>query len=262
MTVLVVEDEEDIRTILRMSLQQFGGFTVVDTASGSEAVEAARRLRPDVVLLDVMMPDIDGPEVLAALRADPATRSLPVIFLTAKAMPAELERLRALGARAILTKPFDPVALPGLVRQALSGGVPEERRTRTPAGASPAPPLDTASIGAEAMQKLVGLTGETGSDLIAELIDLFETSTPDTLRQLKVLVPADASTGARLGHSLKGSAGTLGAIGIAEAAATIEQLCRDGRPDEIRPHIDRIDQALGAVIAGLRAERRRLLGDE
>jgi len=262
MTVLVVEDEEDIRTIVRMSLQQLGGFTVIDTASGADAIDAARRLRPDVVLLDVMMPDIDGPGVLAALRAEPATRDIPVIFLTAKAMPDELERLRALGARAIFTKPFDPVALPDLVRQALEGGAPDERPQGATASASPSPELNTAAIDAAVMKKLVGLTGETGGDLIGELLDLFETSTPDTLGRLKVVTETDASIGARLGHSLKGSAGTLGAIGIADAAATIEQLCRDGRVSETRPHVDRIEEALGTVIAGLRAQRERLLGSE
>ena len=89
---------------------------VEDAASGAEGLRKAETSEPDVVLLDVMMPVQDGPSVLAALRSNPATARIPIVFLTAKAMSAEVARLLALGARGVLTKPFDPMKLPGLLR--------------------------------------------------------------------------------------------------------------------------------------------------
>ncbi len=116
MKVLLIDDDDDIRSIARMSLSRLGGMEVVEAASGAEGVRKAQDEKPDVILLDVMMPGTDGSATLAALRSQPATASIPVIFLTAKAMPAEIERLRALGATGLLTKPFDPRTLPENVR--------------------------------------------------------------------------------------------------------------------------------------------------
>ena len=116
MKVLVVDDEADIRRIARLGLSRLGGCDVVEASSGSEALEQARRSRPDVILLDVMMPGQDGPATLKALRADPETEAVPVVFLTAKAMPSEVARLTALGAAGVLTKPFDPRTLAEQVR--------------------------------------------------------------------------------------------------------------------------------------------------
>ena len=96
----------------RLSLSRVGKMEVVEAASGLEGVRSAERDAPDVILLDVMMPGLDGPSTLAALRSDPRTTAIPVVFLTAKAMPAEVERLKDLGARGVLIKPFDPMTLP------------------------------------------------------------------------------------------------------------------------------------------------------
>jgi CheY-like chemotaxis protein len=118
--VLMVDDEPDIRKIGQISLAHVGGWEVVLAASGPEGLEAARRERPDLILLDVMMPGMDGPATLAALRAEEATRDIPVIFMTAKAQRAELERYVALGARAVIVKPFDPMSLPDEIRKRLA----------------------------------------------------------------------------------------------------------------------------------------------
>ena len=107
--VLVVDDEQDIREIVSMSLETWRGWEVTCVASGAEAVERVRAMRPDVVLLDVMMPGQDGPDTLAALRADPETRDVPVVFLTAKM--ADRSRFVAMGAAGVLPKPFDPMRL-------------------------------------------------------------------------------------------------------------------------------------------------------
>ncbi len=116
MKILIIDDDDDIRSIARLSLSRLGGMEVIEAASGAEGVRKGRDEKPDVILLDVMMPAMDGSATLAALRAQPATSATPVIFLTAKAMRVEIERLRGLGAAGILTKPFDPRTLPADVR--------------------------------------------------------------------------------------------------------------------------------------------------
>jgi len=109
--VLVIDDEEDIREVARLSLELVGHYQVLTASCGRDGLDYARSHRPDAILLDVMMPDMDGPAALTALRADPSTRDIPVLFLTAKTQQAERKRLAALGAAGILTKPFDPLKL-------------------------------------------------------------------------------------------------------------------------------------------------------
>lgn len=111
MKVLLIDDEPDIRRVARLGLSRVGGMEVIEASTGAEGLVKAREERPDAVLLDVMMPGLDGPSTLARLREDPATAGVPVVFLTAKAIGAEVDRLRALGAAGVLTKPFDPMTL-------------------------------------------------------------------------------------------------------------------------------------------------------
>ena len=115
-SIMLVEDEPDIRTVAVMALEMVGGFRVRACGSGEEALQAVDAFNPQLLLLDVMMPGMDGPGLLAALRARPATAATPVIFLTAKAQPEEIARLRALGAIEVLAKPFDPMTLAEQVR--------------------------------------------------------------------------------------------------------------------------------------------------
>lgn len=122
MRVLIIDDEADIRRIARLSLSKVGKMEVVDAAGGLDGLRLAAAENPDVILLDVMMPGLDGPGTLAALRSNPVTASIPVVFLTAKAMPAEIERLRGLGVCGVLTKPFDPMKLPQQVTACLGVG--------------------------------------------------------------------------------------------------------------------------------------------
>lgn len=116
MKILIIDDEDDVRSISHLSLGRVGGMEVLEASNARDGLEIARRENPDVVLLDVMMPEIDGPATLAALRAEPSTSSIPVIFLTAKAMPAEILRLKALGGLEVITKPFNPMKLAEQVR--------------------------------------------------------------------------------------------------------------------------------------------------
>lgn len=121
MKVLVIDDEDDIRRVARLSLAAVGGMDVCEASSGSLAVRKAREEQPDVVLLDMMMPGMDGLATIRALRGDPETADIPVVFLTAKAMSAEVDRLKGLGACGVLVKPFDPLTLPRLLRELLDG---------------------------------------------------------------------------------------------------------------------------------------------
>ena len=115
--ILYVEDDDDIRTITVMALEMLGDFEVAAFAAGPAALDRATAFAPDLILLDVMMPGMDGPTTLTGLRAQPALADVPAVFFTAKAQPDEVRRLRDLGASDVLAKPFDPEALPGALHR-------------------------------------------------------------------------------------------------------------------------------------------------
>jgi CheY-like chemotaxis protein len=107
--VLYVDDEPDIREIVELALGLVEGLNVEVCESGERALQRLPDITPDLVLLDVMMPGTDGPTTLQRMRADPRFANIPVVFVTAKAMPAEVARFRELGAVAVIAKPFDPL---------------------------------------------------------------------------------------------------------------------------------------------------------
>jgi two-component system, OmpR family, response regulator len=115
--ILYAEDDEPIRTICEMALRKVGGFEVIACATGAEALAQAPGARADLILLDVMMPGMDGRETLARLRAIPATAATPVVFLTAMVQPNEVSALRKLGVVDVIAKPFAPMTLPDKLRQ-------------------------------------------------------------------------------------------------------------------------------------------------
>lgn len=111
MKLLLIDDEPDIREVASLSLEIDGEHEVITAANGLAGIERARIDRPDAILLDVMMPGLDGPSTLERLRSLDATRHIPVLFLTAKVQASELKRLASLGVRGIIAKPFDPLTL-------------------------------------------------------------------------------------------------------------------------------------------------------
>lgn len=119
MKVLIIDDEDDIRSVAALSLGILGGIEVVEAESGQDGINKAASEKPDVILLDMMMPEMDGPTTLIALRNNLDTNMIPVIFLTARAMTSEMEKLKLMGAKGILTKPFDPTALASQVKAIL-----------------------------------------------------------------------------------------------------------------------------------------------
>ncbi len=115
-SVLMVDDDPDIRKICRLSLASVGKWRVQLAADGLEALELAAKERPDVVLLDVMMPGMDGPTTLSKLREIPSMVDVPVILMTAKVQTHEVEKYLNLGALGVIAKPFDPMTLPDQIK--------------------------------------------------------------------------------------------------------------------------------------------------
>ncbi len=113
--VLLVEDDPDIQIIARLALESVGGMDVCVCNSGAEAIDRAARFGPDLILIDVMMPEMDGPATLAALHQLPELAHIPAIFLTARVQRHEVEEYRALGAIDVIAKPFDPMTLSQLL---------------------------------------------------------------------------------------------------------------------------------------------------
>ena len=117
--VILVDDDPDIRTVGELSLGQIGGWNVTTAASGMEALEKIGEADPDVILLDVMMPDMDGPSTFAKMREIESFANTPVIFITAKVQRQEVERYFSLGASGCIGKPFDPMTLPAEISEIL-----------------------------------------------------------------------------------------------------------------------------------------------
>lgn len=122
--VLVVDDEDDIREVTQLSLEMTTDWEVQVASSGAEALERAVAERPDAILLDVMMPEMDGPTTYRMLQEQPETRGIPVVLLTAKVQPSDQRALADLGVQGVLSKPFDPMALAGDLSRLLGWGRP------------------------------------------------------------------------------------------------------------------------------------------
>lgn len=120
--VLLIDDDESVRIIAEMSLTELGDWEVLTASGGEQGLETAKREQPDAILLDVMMPVVDGPTTLQRLMADPEIAGIPVVFMTAKVMPDEIKRLLALGAKGVIMKPFEPELLSGEVHRLLGHG--------------------------------------------------------------------------------------------------------------------------------------------
>ena len=117
--ILIIDDEEDIREVASLSLETVAGWEVIKASSGAQGVARAAEHRPDAILLDVMMPGMDGPDTFRELRRNPATAGIPVLLLTAKVQGSDQRRFAGLGVEAVLFKPFDPLTLATQISRAL-----------------------------------------------------------------------------------------------------------------------------------------------
>jgi len=220
--ILHVDDEPDIRDVVELSLGLDAAFTTRNCGSGQEALALAAEWKPDFILLDVMMPGMDGPATLAQLRSDERTTKIPVIFMTARAQAREVDRFRALGAVGVIAKPFDPMTLAASVRSYI--GPPRDPMEELRAGFLLRVARDAASF-SEARQAL--RSGEREQD---------------TLDRVK-----------QLAHGLSGAGGIYGFAALSDAAAVLEdaviaELTHSG------PGAD-TDSALDAVLARCEIEQ-------
>jgi two-component system, OmpR family, response regulator len=127
--VLLVDDDADIRQIGAMALRRVGGLEVEVCEGGRQALRRARSFEPDLILLDVMMPGMDGPAVAEAFRGTPQCKHVPIVFVTAKAQKHEIARYLDLGALGVIKKPFDPMALADNLRELWARHITEEERS-------------------------------------------------------------------------------------------------------------------------------------
>ncbi len=121
--ILIIDDEDDIREITALSLEVTAGWEVFKASSGRDGVEKAAVEQPDAILLDVMMPEMDGPTTLLELRRRPETAAIPVVFLTAKVQAADRRRFAGIAVAAVLSKPFDPITLSSQIAGALGWNI-------------------------------------------------------------------------------------------------------------------------------------------
>lgn len=115
--ILYVEDEPDIQAVAKLALEAVGGFDLQVCSSGEEALACAISYAPDLFLLDVMMPGLDGPDTFRALQKIPELADVPAIFMTAKVQPNEVAEYKTLGALDVIAKPFDPMTLSDQIRK-------------------------------------------------------------------------------------------------------------------------------------------------
>src|SRR6202051_527168 len=189
--ILHVDDEPDIREVVELSLGLDPDFTVRSCGSGKEALAVAAEWQPDFILLDVMMPVMDGPATLVQLQENARTASIPVIFMTARAQAREVDRFRSLGAVGVIPKPFDPMTLAAAVRSYVQ-----------PAH----DPLDDLRAGF-----LLRVKKDVAA-LSQDRIALKDGSRlPGTLDRIK-----------RIAHGLSGAGGIYGFAEISDAAAALE----------------------------------------
>jgi len=109
--ILCIDDEEDITEVAGMALETLGNLEVLKSNSGSSGIEKATNLQPDLILLDVMMPEMDGPATLGKILSNPDIKHIPVIFMTARVQPKEIQEYIDMGAIGVIEKPFDPMSL-------------------------------------------------------------------------------------------------------------------------------------------------------
>ena len=118
-SVVIIDDEIDIRVVLRMALETVGGMEVVEFEAAADALAYLKRTRPSIILLDYMMPEMDGPATLRKIREMPECAGVPVVFLTARAQTHELAEYKTMGVAGTITKPFDPMQLADQIKEDL-----------------------------------------------------------------------------------------------------------------------------------------------
>jgi CheY-like chemotaxis protein len=133
--ILIIDDEEDIREVASLSLEATAGWQVVTASSGARGIELAKQHQPDAILMDVMMPGVDGPTTFKQMQQTPEISHIPVLLLTAKVQGVDKRRFADLGVAAVLFKPFDPLTLAEQITRALNWNLPTVPATRATSSA-------------------------------------------------------------------------------------------------------------------------------
>jgi CheY-like chemotaxis protein len=201
-SILLVDDEPDIRTIAEMSLSQVGGWKTILASNGAQALELAAKHKPDVILLDVMMPEMDGVSTFKALAAAAETRNIPVIFMTAKVQSHEKADYVGFGAAGVIAKPFDPMRLPSDILSILSQPVEQRGRTR---------------IAALQRRYAEGLSSKI--DGLRAAVEHAH-SVPEGADSHSRKAAVEAAH--RIAHTLHGTAGTYGHAEVSRAMGSVE----------------------------------------
>lgn len=227
--ILHVDDDPLMQDIVELALGLDPQFVVMSYVGAAEALAAVTDWAPDLIICDVMMPDMDGPAMLVRLRGNPATAKIPVIFITAHAKPAERERLMALGAVAVIAKPFYPVKLADTVRRHLQS-------------------IRLASAGYNFTERL-------RSD--AAMLALFREKLHDGSNSPEV--PEDLQTFA---HKLAGAAGVFNFQNVSTSASALEDALierRTGRcaPEKVEANLDALLECIGRERLGEQGPNRR-----
>jgi len=274
--IVVIEDNPDNRLLVRVMLEPL--YEVVEYETGFAALEGLPKELPDVVLLDISLPEMDGGEVLRRLRADPTLRHLPVIALTAHAMAGDREKYLAAGFDDYVTKPIvDERVLLGAIDRLLSrvgqaSRLPPERLTLIPDGASKAPgtaggtPTPLTQQGSQprpdpdntieaAVERLRGLGGNA---FVAEMINLFLEYAQTKIAEARKANSVGDRTGvAKAIHPLRSSAGNVGAVRVQELAARLETAAGTEPITELTRLLNELEAGFAEIKPALEAERSK-----
>lgn len=249
--ILYIEDEADIRRVAKIALESLGGLTVIACASGEEAIAMAVDANPDLILLDVMMPQLDGPSTLQRLRELPSITHIPVVFVTAKVQPEEIEFLKSLDALDVIGKPFDAVTLAETLRAIWQ----RAHSTDEAVGAhSQLPDSPDATAEAKFIARLAQLQRQFESELPLRLLELRrDWSLLSVQWNLKSLEALHVNA-----HNLAGSGATFGYDGVTQAARKFDLrlkalLAQQDAPD------DKLWRELAALFLELETELRRVI---
>ena len=244
-TIAVVEDNPDNRLLVRVILEPF--YIIVEYETGFAALEGLRRQKPDLVLLDVSLPGMDGTEVLRQIRADNSLRQLPVIALTAHAMAGDRQKYVATGFDDYISK---PIVDENTLLEAILRKLPDSRPVPA-SSAKGASELNAITI--ERLQRL------GGAQFAIDMIDLFLSYSAQKLVEARASLKAGKLEElADAVHPIKSSAGNVGATRIQDLCGAIEDSARHNRPEPLAPRLAELEQAFAEVKPRLEAEKARL----
>lgn len=242
-TIAVVEDNPDNRLLVRVILEPF--YSVVEYETGFAALEGLRRQKPNLVLLNVSLPGMDGTEVLGQIRADPSLRGLPVFALTAHAMAGDQQKFIASGFDDYISKPIlDETILLDAILRKLPGSRPANTAPKT---------SELNSVAIERLQRL------GGDQFAVDMLDLFLTYGAQKLAEARAACQAgELEALADAVHPIKSSAGNVGATRIQELCASIEDSARRQTTQPLAPQLADLEQAFAEAKPRLETEKARL----